>query len=117
MVTMVYPMYGPGRDGARDLAGAGVITWGPDVDRVQRQMLADGVKFTGSRSFTWWVNAVAYARLPADPTLTMTGRRRVAQGSSGRWVVTQTFTWNGCPNPWHGSAPARTSQRCPECPR
>jgi hypothetical protein len=87
------------------------------VEDCYRYMIKDGRKFVGGHTFIFWANAVAYALLPADPILTVTGRRRVARGSSGRWVVTQTFTWKGCPNPWHGSAPARTWQRCPECPR
>jgi hypothetical protein len=83
-----------------------------------RVMRTAAATFNGSRSFAYWHVALAYALLPADPTLTVTGRRRVRRGSSGRWVVTQTFVGpRGCPNPWHGSAPARASQRCPECPR
>jgi hypothetical protein len=87
------------------------------VEDCYRGMIKDGRRYVGGGSFVFWANAVAYALLPADPTLTQTGRRRVARGSSGRWVVTQTFVGSrGCPNPWHGSAPARAAKRCPECP-
>lgn len=49
-----------------------------------------GQVFIGPRSFTDWHWAVAYALLPADPNIT-TARRRVHKGSSGRWLVEQTF--------------------------
>jgi hypothetical protein len=67
-------------------------TWNPPLETVYRCMIEDGVKFTGSRSFTWWVNAVAYALLPAVPHIAQTGRRLVVRGSSGRWIVSQTFS-------------------------
>lgn len=75
MVTMVYPLIKPDSI----------------VYMSYMLMMASGRKYVGSQSFGSWASAVAYALLPADPTLTVTARRRVARGSSGRWVVTPTF--------------------------
>ncbi len=72
MVTMVYP---------RDAVLA---------EKIKRFRLA-GREFDGPRTFVQWENAVAYALLPADPNITTAPRRRVRKGSSGRWLVEQTF--------------------------
>jgi hypothetical protein len=122
MVTMVY---GPG--GASECDVFPSLSCTPKREQCQAFCLRQGLPvaerapigyrlYVGPRSFHSWDNAIAYAFLPPAAGHG-SSRRRVARGSSGRWVVTQTFTWNGCPNPWHGSAPARAAQRCPECPR
>lgn len=75
MVTMVYPDRFD-----RDEAVASIL----------RVLMQQGRMFTGSASFVYWTAAVAYALLPADPSLTLTGRRRITRGAE-RWIVTQTF--------------------------
>ncbi|MEV4122913.1 hypothetical protein [Micromonospora sp. NPDC049645] len=63
---------------------------------------------------------MGYAPAPARPVFDLDGQTTGAAMFFGaaavRAAAVSAAVSEGCPNPWHGTAPARASMVCPECP-